>query len=123
MHSCSRSASASRARPTPWGGREERHNLEVVREICRVLDVLAPSRSIADRTTLIEFVPDRPGHDYRYAMSIGKAGRELGWSPAESFESGLTRTVRWYLANRGWCERVQQESRYTGDRLGAAVRS
>lgn len=105
------------------GGGEERHNLEVVREICRVLDVLAPSTSIPDRTTLIEFVPDRPGHDYRYAMSIARAERELGWSPKESFESGLTHTVRWYLTNRGWCDRVQQESRYTGDRLGVVVRS
>src|SRR5690348_12440646 len=105
------------------GGREERHNLEVVREICRVLDVLAPSANVADRTSLIEFVPDRPGHDYRYAMNISKAERELGWSPRESFESGLTRTVRWYLTNRDWCARVQQESGYSGGRLGEAVRA
>jgi dTDP-glucose 4,6-dehydratase len=105
------------------GGGEERHNLEVVREICRILDVLAPSPSVADRTALIEFVDDRPGHDFRYAMDISKAERELGWSPKEDFESGLTRTVRWYLANRSWCERVQREASYAGARLGAAVRA
>jgi dTDP-glucose 4,6-dehydratase len=100
------------------GGREERRNLEVVREICRVLDVLAPSPTRPDRTSLIEFVTDRPGHDLRYAMDISKAERELGWKPRESFESGLTRTVRWYLGNRDWCERVRHESGYSGNRLG-----
>lgn len=105
------------------GGREERRNIEVVRELCRILDVLAPSRSIPDRTRLIEFVPDRPGHDYRYAMDISKAERELGWTPKESFESGLTRTVRWYLANREWCERVQRAGAYAGGRLGMVART
>ena len=105
------------------GGGEERHNLEVVREVCRVLDVLAPSRTIEDRTRLIEFVEDRPGHDFRYAMDSSKARRELGWTPKESFESGLTRTVRWYLSNREWCERVQHAGGYAGDRLGTAVRA
>jgi dTDP-glucose 4,6-dehydratase len=104
------------------GGREERRNLEVVREICRVLDVLAPSPTVHDRTSLIEFVTDRPGHDLRYAMDISKAEQELGWKPRESFESGLTKTVRWYLGNRDWCERVQRESGYSGSRLGV-VRS
>lgn len=105
------------------GGREERRNIEVVRELCRILDVLAPSQSVSDRTRLIEFVSDRPGHDYRYAMDISKAERELGWTPKESFESGLTRTVRWYLANREWCERVQRSGDYAGDRLGMAART
>jgi dTDP-glucose 4,6-dehydratase len=105
------------------GGREERRNLEVVREICRVLDVLAPSLNVSDRTSLVDFVPDRPGHDFRYAMDSSKAERELGWTPKESFESGLTRTVRWYLTNRDWCTRVQQESGYAGSRLGAVVRA
>jgi dTDP-glucose 4,6-dehydratase len=103
------------------GGREERRNLEVVREICRILDVLKPSTAVPDRTALIEFVSDRPGHDFRYAMDIGKAEREFGWSPRETFESGLTRTVRWYLANLGWCGSVQQESGYSGDRLGVVA--
>ncbi|HET9682579.1 MAG TPA: dTDP-glucose 4,6-dehydratase [Gemmatimonadaceae bacterium] len=105
------------------GGREERRNIEVVRELCRILDVLAPSQSVSDRTRLIEFVSDRPGHDYHYAMDISKAERELGWTPKESFESGLTRTVRWYLANREWCERVQRSGDYAGDRLGMAART
>ena len=105
------------------GGREERRNLEVVREICRVLDVLMPSPVVPDRTALIEFVSDRPGHDFRYAMDISKAERELGWSPSETFESGLTRTVQWYLANRAWCEHVQHESGYSGARLGAVARA
>ena len=61
--------------------------------------MLAPSQSVSDRTRLIEFVSDRPGHDYRYAMDISKAERELGWTPKESFESGLEKTVRWYLEN------------------------
>jgi len=100
------------------GGCEERRNLEVVREICRVLDVLAPSAAVPDRTSLIEFVADRPGHDLRYAMDTSKAQRELGWKPRESFESGLTRTVRWYLGNREWCDLVQRESGYSGNRLG-----
>lgn len=103
------------------GGREERRNLEVVREICRVLDVLAPSATTPDRTKLIEFVADRPGHDFRYAMDISKAERELGWSPKETFESGLTRTVRWYLSNRDWCNKVQRESGYSGARLGVVA--
>ena len=100
------------------GGREERRNVEVVREICRVLDVLAPSPTLPDRTSLIEFVTDRPGHDLRYAMDISRAERELGWKPRESFESGLTRTVQWYLGNRDWCEQVQRESGYAGSWLG-----
>lgn len=105
------------------GGREERTNLAVVRELCRVLDVLAPSETVPDRTRLIQFVPDRPGHDFRYAMDISKAERELNWTPKESFESGLTRTVRWYLDNRAWCERVQRDGEYSGNRLGMATRS
>jgi dTDP-glucose 4,6-dehydratase len=105
------------------GGRAERRNLEVVREICRLLDVLAPSAEVRDRTSLISFVTDRPGHDLRYAMDTTKAERELGWAPKESFESGLTRTVQWYLANRDWCDIVQREAAYHGDRLGMAARS
>ena len=105
------------------GGRAERRNLEVVREICRVLDVLVPSSTTPDRTALIEFVADRPGHDFRYAMDSTKVERELGWTPQETFESGLTRTVHWYIANREWCEHVQKASDYTGGRLGMAVRA
>ena len=100
------------------GGSAERSNLEVVRELCRVLDRLAPSATIPDRTCLIEFVTDRPGHDFRYAMDTTKIGRELGWRPRESFASGIERTVAWYLANRDWAEAVQRAIGYAGDRLG-----
>lgn len=105
------------------GGRAERDNIEVVREICRLLDAIVPSEAVVDRSALIEFVPDRPGHDFRYAMDISKAERELGWSPKETFASGLMRTVRWYLANRDWCDDVQKHGEYAGDRLGMAGRA
>jgi dTDP-glucose 4,6-dehydratase len=100
------------------GGDEERSNLEVVREICRVLDRLAPSGAAPDRTRLIELVADRPGHDRRYAMDSSKIRRELGWRPRQSFASGLERTVAWYLANDAWCAAVQGAGGYAGDRLG-----
>lgn len=100
------------------GGSAERTNLEVVREVCRVLDALAPSAATADRTGLIEFVADRPGHDFRYAMDTAKIGRELGWQPRESFASGIERTVAWYLANRAWCDAVGKTASYDGARLG-----
>ena len=104
------------------GGNVERRNIDVVREICGVLDALAPSASCPDRTALIGFVTDRPGHDLRYAMDTTKIGHELGWTPRESFASGLERTVAWYLANRPWCAMVQQTVGYQGDRLGMATR-
>ena len=100
------------------GGGAERTNLEVVREVCHVLDRQAPSARVADRTTLIEFVADRPGHDFRYAMDTTKIGRELGWQAKESFASGIERTVAWYLDNRAWCGAVQAAGGYEGDRLG-----
>jgi dTDP-glucose 4,6-dehydratase len=77
------------------GGRCERANIVVVRMICRIMDIEQPMGKPHD--SLIEFVADRPGHDWRYAIDIAKANRELGWSPSESFESGITQTVRWYL--------------------------
>jgi dTDP-glucose 4,6-dehydratase len=103
------------------GGNAERSNLELVRELCRVLDEVVPSATVPDRTRLIEFVPDRPGHDFRYAMDSGKIERELGWRPRESFSSGIERTVRWYLANREWCDAVQGAASYGGGRLGSGT--
>jgi len=85
------------------GGGAERTNLEVVRTLCRILGELKPGR---DYVAQIEFVKDRAGHDRRYAIDATKTRRELGWTPAESFESGLERTVRWYLDNDAWLAAV-----------------
>ena len=82
------------------GGHNERTNLEVVNSICALLDELAPSA--APYSDLIEFVADRPGHDLRYAIDASKIERELGWVPEETFESGLRKTVEWYLTSRDW---------------------
>lgn len=87
------------------GGRAERSNLEVARAVCTLLDELAPGA--APRESLITFVSDRPGHDFRYAMNCSRIEEELGWRPAHDFESGLRATVAWYLANPGWLDHVQ----------------
>jgi dTDP-glucose 4,6-dehydratase len=102
------------------GGRNERKNIVVVRTICALLDELAPSRNVGRHDSLIELVTDRPGHDLRYAIDCSKIERELGWHPVETFESGLRKTVQWYLANQKWCERVQSGA-YRGERLGHGV--
>ncbi|MBI1175223.1 MAG: dTDP-glucose 4,6-dehydratase [Sideroxydans sp.] len=86
------------------GGRNEKTNLEVVRAICALLDELHPQTAPHER--LISFVADRPGHDQRYAIDAGKIERELGWKPSENFESGLRKTVEWYLANSAWVSKV-----------------
>ncbi len=99
------------------GGRNERTNLEVVETICALLDELAPDGRYAPHAALINFVADRPGHDQRYAIDAGKIERELGWRPRETFESGLRKTVKWYLDNRGWWGRVLSGV-YRGERLG-----
>jgi dTDP-glucose 4,6-dehydratase len=101
------------------GGDNQRPNLEVVHMICDLVGELAPETG-GRRRELIRFVTDRPGHDQRYAIDAAKIRRELGWQPAESFESGLRKTVRWYLDNAGWCERVQSGA-YRGERLGLGV--
>jgi len=97
------------------GGRSERTNLEVVETICDIVDDLVPGN--APRRALIRFVEDRPGHDRRYANDPAKIERELGWSPTESFESGLTQTVRWYMDNHSWWEPLRRNV-YGGERLG-----
>lgn len=86
------------------GGNSERNNLEVVQAICAVLDELRPAA--APHARLIRFVQDRPGHDRRYAMNPGKIASELGWRPAERFETGLRKTVQWYLDHMDWVENV-----------------
>lgn len=100
------------------GGEAERTNIEVVRAICDLLDEFAPTKE--PHHELITFVADRPGHDARYAMDIGKISSELGWQPRETFESGLRKTVRWYLDNRAWWEDIRS-GRYQGQRLGLNV--
>ena len=100
-----------------FGGAAERSNIEVVRTICTILDRLHPAPANKPHERLIEFVTDRPGHDLRYAIDASRARSELGWSAQEIFETGLEKTVRWYLENRDWCERALQ-GRYGGERLG-----
>lgn len=102
------------------GGNSERTNLQVVDTLCALLDELLPNSSHRPHAKLKSFVADRPGHDRRYAIDAGKLKRELGWEPLESFESGMRRTVRWYLDNAHWCQRVTDGS-YRGERLGAGA--
>jgi dTDP-glucose 4,6-dehydratase len=83
-------------------------NLEVVRQICAILDDLKPSQRPSE--SLVTFVKDRPGHDRRYAMNITKIERELGWRPRETFASGLRKTIEWYLDNLEWVEHVNSGS-------------
>lgn len=97
------------------GGRNERTNLQVVEAICDTLDQLVPVA--APRRNLITFVQDRPGHDQRYAIDATKLERELGWKAQETFDTGLVRTVRWYLENEAWW-RPLRDGVYTGERLG-----
>jgi len=99
------------------GGRAERSNLDVIRAICTLLDERRPRPSGKPHSDLIEFVADRPGHDRRYAIDPAKTEAELGWSPRESFETGLARTIDWYLANEQWWRPLRERS-YAGERLG-----
>jgi dTDP-glucose 4,6-dehydratase len=99
------------------GANCEKTNLEVVKSVCEYVDELSPLENAGSRRSLITFVPDRPGHDHRYAIDSMKIRRELGWSPQESFESGLHKTVRWYLDNTEWWQRIRIR-RYEGERLG-----
>lgn len=112
------------------GGHNEKQNLEVVNAICSLLEDLSPceGRGLKDKdgqlltsyASLITFVQDRPGHDVRYAIDAGKIQQELGWTPQETFESGLRKTVLWYLNNPAWCRRVQDGS-YQRERLGVSA--
>lgn len=88
------------------GGNSEKTNLETVHQICAALDTLRPRDCGTSYAGQITFVKDRPGHDRRYAINMDKILRELGWPPAETFESGLARTVQWYLDNEGWVSNV-----------------
>ncbi|HST95356.1 MAG TPA: dTDP-glucose 4,6-dehydratase [Microvirga sp.] len=114
---------AERGRPGETyaiGGHNERRNIDVVQAICALVDELAPNAAIGPRERLITYVSDRPGHDLRYAVDASKIERDLGWRPAETFESGLRKTVEWYLENREWWERVRSGI-YRGERLGVVA--
>jgi dTDP-glucose 4,6-dehydratase len=98
------------------GGCNEKTNLEVTTRICDLMDELAP-KSALSHTDLITFVRDRPGHDLRYAIKADKMAAELGWRPQETFDSGLRKTVQWYLDNQAWWQRIRSNV-YQGERLG-----
>jgi dTDP-glucose 4,6-dehydratase len=102
------------------GGHNEKQNIEVVHAICNLLEELAPEKpmNVLYYSDLITYVTDRPGHDLRYAIDASKIQKELGWVPEETFETGLRKTVQWYLNNRPWCRHVQDGS-YQRERLGA----
>lgn len=112
-----------------FGGCSERRNIDVVRTLCDILDELVPDSKFIPHQRLIQLVSDRPGHDWRYAVDISKSKRDLGFSPAETFETGLRKTVAWYLKNHDWVESVTSGSyrdwidlQY-GSRKSAEVRS
>jgi dTDP-glucose 4,6-dehydratase len=99
------------------GGNAERRNIDVVRTICSVLDALRPRTDGSPYSDLIRFVPDRPGHDFRYAIDTSHIGAELGWRPSISFDDGIRATVEWYLANEAWWRPIR-DGAYSGERLG-----
>lgn len=101
------------------GGNAERRNIDVVMAICSLMDEMLPASPYRPHRDLIDFAQDRPGHDQRYAIDCEKLKRELGWAPLENFESGLRKTVEWYLNNRNWWERVLSGA-YRTERLGLA---
>ncbi|WP_110981689.1 dTDP-glucose 4,6-dehydratase [Acinetobacter baumannii] len=102
------------------GGHNEKQNIEVVKTICKILDELKPQNNHQPYETLITFVKDRPGHDLRYAIDASKIAKDLGWKPEETFETGIRKTVEWYLNNLEWCRRVQDGS-YQRERLGVSA--
>jgi dTDP-glucose 4,6-dehydratase len=101
------------------GARNPRRNIDVVRAICRLVDEVAPSQAIGKRESLIQFVTDRPGHDFRYAIDPTECEAGLGWRPRHAFDEALRETVLWYLENRAWCARVAARG-YARERLGLA---
>ena len=102
------------------GGHNEKQNIEVVRTICDTLDNLSPRPDSRKFREQITFVTDRPGHDLRYAIDASKIERELGWKPEETFETGIQKTIQWYLENVAWCETVTKNN-YDLKRLGAGA--
>ena len=106
------------------GGHNEKQNIDVVHTLCDLLEELVPNKpeGLNQYRDLITHVQDRPGHDLRYAIDAGKIERELGWAPEETFETGIRKTVQWYLDNSEWCQRVQDGS-YRRERLGTQTES
>jgi dTDP-glucose 4,6-dehydratase len=102
------------------GGNNEKANLDVVQTLCSLLDEMVPDSPHLPHKSLIKFVEDRPGHDRRYAIDASKIHDDLGWTPNETFATGLRKTVSWYLENREWVERVMSGA-YRGQRLGLAT--
>jgi len=100
------------------GGRAERTNLELVKMICAILDEELPNASANPHESLIRFVKDRPGHDHRYAINCDKIERDLGWKPSVTIDEGMRRTVRWYLDNKGWWEKIRARGFDTAARQG-----
>ena len=99
------------------GGHNEVKNIDVVNIICEILDVKQSSSSLSSYKELITFVKDRPGHDMRYAIDASKIANQLGWTPQETFASGIEKTIQWYLDNPDWCGEIANT--YSGQRLGA----
>ena len=102
------------------GGNNEIKNIDIVNTICTILDDLHPSDNGKSYSELITFVKDRPGHDFRYAINAKKIQNELGWFPRESFETGIKKTIEWYLENEIWWKRIQDE-KYNQERLGGGI--
>ncbi|MBQ0688675.1 dTDP-glucose 4,6-dehydratase [Providencia rettgeri] len=102
------------------GGHNEKANIDVVKKLCSILEELVPNKphNIQQYSDLVTYVTDRPGHDLRYAIDATKIKNELGWVPEETFETGLRKTVEWYLKNAKWCKSVQK-NKYNRERLGA----
>jgi dTDP-glucose 4,6-dehydratase len=105
------------------GGNNEIQNIEVVRTVCSILDELIPNKlnGMSSFSELITYVKDRPGHDVRYAINANKINKDLGWEPQENFESGIRKTVEWYLNNKKWCENIQNGS-YQLERIGVNLK-
>ena len=102
------------------GGHNEMANISIVRTLCALLDEMQPRSDEKSYIEQITYVTDRPGHDRRYAIDAGKIGRELGWTPQETFDTGIRKTVQWYLQNLSWCERITS-GKYRQERLGTSL--
>jgi dTDP-glucose 4,6-dehydratase len=99
------------------GGNNEIKNIDVVKTICSLLDIILSKNDGSKYSELISYVTDRPGHDFRYAIDATKIENELGWSPQESFETGIQKTIQWYLDNESWWKSIQNNT-YRQERLG-----